>query len=155
MNALLSIKPEFARKILSGEKSHEFRRTTFRDNTAVDTVYLYASSPVKEIVGAFTFDTVVSDSPKQLWEQFGDSSGISEEQRFMNYFEGTDTGYAIEIDQTHRFAPEVDPRGIVEDFVPPTSFYYLDGELLSALERRAELISSQGYNSSSRQYSTD
>ncbi len=38
---LLSIKPEFASAIFSGEKLYEFRKAVFR-NRSVDKVYVYA-----------------------------------------------------------------------------------------------------------------
>lgn len=43
MKVLLSIKPEFAEKIFSGEKKFEFRRSIFKDKT-VKTVLVYASA---------------------------------------------------------------------------------------------------------------
>lgn len=126
MNVLLSIKPEFAEKILSGEKTYEFRRTTFRDADAVDTVYLYASSPVQRIVGAFTIGQVIEAPPEDLWQRFGDKSGIASEDRFMRYYEGTKKGYAYEVEQTYTLRDNIDPKVTFDEFVPPTSFYYLD-----------------------------
>jgi type I restriction enzyme S subunit len=135
MNALLAIKPEFARKILSGEKSYEFRRTTFKDATAVDFIYLYSSSPEKRIVGGFVSDRVVEGRPENLWELFGDTSGIEDRDRFMDYFDGTETGYAIQIDRAYEFDEPVDPKEVFDDFVPPVSFNYL-GEDRSQVLRR-------------------
>ena len=51
MNAILSVKPEYAMKILAGEKQYEYRKTIFR--RPVEKVYIYASSPVCMIVGEF------------------------------------------------------------------------------------------------------
>lgn len=136
MNALLSIKPEFAEKILAGEKQYEFRRTTFRDAESVDCVYLYASSPVKQIVGAFTIQRVVEATPTELWELFGDQSGIEKRERFIDYFEGVETGYAIETDAVHRFRSPIDPNEMFDEFVPPVSFHYLDRHAESRLQQQ-------------------
>lgn len=136
MNALLSIKPEFAEKILSGQKEYEFRRTSFRDASKVEVVYLYASSPVQKIVGAFTIGDVIGDTPEELWQQFGNQSGISDKARFMKYYEGADDGYAYKINRSHKLETALDPRDYVEEFVPPTSFHYLNGELLNKLQER-------------------
>jgi len=54
MNAILSIKPQYANAILKKEKTVEFRKKVFKNE--VDRVYIYSSSPVKRIVGYFTID---------------------------------------------------------------------------------------------------
>lgn len=129
MNALLSIKPEFGEKILADEKQYEFRRTTFSDADAIDFIYLYASSPVMQIIGGFTYHRIIEDSPSELWSLFGEESGIESKERFMQYFEGTDTGYALEIDTTHQLQTPITPTELFDDFVPPVSFYYPDPEM--------------------------
>ncbi|QLH79809.1 hypothetical protein HZS55_22040 [Halosimplex rubrum] len=128
MNVLLSIKPEFAEKILRGSKKYEFRKTTFSHPEAVETVYLYSSSPVQRVVGAFTMAEVSEGSPRQLWEQFGHQSGMDDRDRFMAYFEDTEEGYAIGIDQVLELDEAIDPRERIDDFVPPVSFHYLDDD---------------------------
>lgn len=126
MNALLAIKPEFAEKILTGQKEYEFRRTAFRETAEIEVIYLYASSPVKKIVGLFTSNRIIEASPEELWELFGAESGIDDRERFMSYFDGVDVGFAIEVNNTHRFQPPLDPNHLFEDFSPPMSFNYLD-----------------------------
>ena len=133
MNALLSIKPEFGEKILAGEKQYEFRRTTFSDADSVDFIYLYASSPVMQIIGGFTHKRIIEASPDELWELFGDQSGIKERERFMDYYEGAETGYAIEIDSVHRLQEPITPVELFEEFVPPVSFYYPGPEMDATL----------------------
>ena len=125
MDAVLSIEPSFARKILSGEKRYEFRRSTFADHTTVEFVYLYASAPEQQIVGAFTTTRVVEAQPETLWERFGDAGGVDRE-RFFDYFEGVNTGHAIRVDETHEFETCVDPTEQFEDFSVPVSFCYLN-----------------------------
>lgn len=155
MNALLSIKPEFAEKILAGEKEYEFRRTTFRDSAEIDLIYLYASSPVKQIVGLFTSGRIIEASPEELWELFGPKSGIDDRDRFMSYFEDADTGYAIEVNDAHRLQSRVDPNTAFEDFSPPMSFSYLSDAQERVLRRRVstpiwkgtETTNLQRYNS--------
>jgi type I restriction enzyme S subunit len=128
MDVLLSIKPEFAEKILGHEKRYEFRKTPFRDPSIIETVYMYASSPVQEIVGSFSLNSVSEGTPAELWREFGSDSGIDQRSRFMDYFAGTDTGYAFEVADVHRFTEPVDPQQRVDDFRPPVSFQYLRGE---------------------------
>lgn len=136
MNALLSIKPEYADKILSGEKEYEFRRTTFSNVEEIDTVYLYASSPNQKVVGAFVIEEVIQATPEELWEEYGDKSGMADRSRFMDYYEGTDTGYAFKVGSMQEFKNPYDPWSQFEDFAPPTSFYYMSGEFLKELQQR-------------------
>ena len=129
MNVLLSIKPEFADKILCGKKRYEFRKTRFTQAGSGSIVYLYSSSPVQRIVGHFTISDVVSSCPEGLWDQFGEHSGIKNRERFLQYFNGTDIGYAIGIEDFEQLDEPVDPREFFEDFRPPVSFQYVNGEL--------------------------
>lgn len=133
MNALLSIKPEFGEKILAGEKQYEFRRTTFSDADSIDFVYLYASSPAMKIIGGFTYQRIIEASPEELWELFGDQSGIEKRERFMDYYEGVETGYAIKIDTIHRLQEPITPTELFKEFVPPVSFYYPGPEMDATL----------------------
>jgi len=126
MDVLLSIKPKFADKIFSGQKKYEFRKTRFRSPDSVDTIYMYASSPVQRIVGAFTTDGIVSDDPTKLWDKYGDYSGVANRDQFMSYFDGATEGYAIGVKDVHELDQPIDPKDHVESFSPPVSFYYLE-----------------------------
>jgi type I restriction enzyme S subunit len=133
MDALLAIKPEFAEKILSGEKRYEFRRTSFRSMQDIDFVYLYSSAPMKKIVGRFSSGRTIEADPEQLWDLYSDYAGVDREQ-FMKYFQGTKTGFAIQVDDTYRFEDPIDPNMVFEDFSAPMSILYLDEECSHALE---------------------
>jgi len=155
MNALLSIKPEFAEKILSGGKEYEFRKTLFSDPEEVDTIFLYASSPVQRVVGAFTMADVISDNPANLWQKYGHSSGIADRSRFMSYFDGTDEGYAIEVGQVHEFDTPIDPAQVVDDFSPPVSFYYIQDGSEFDMARKLPKAMSGTDSPDPLQYSSD
>ncbi|RDZ49572.1 hypothetical protein C5C07_20270 [Haloferax sp. Atlit-4N] len=133
MDALLAIKPEFAEKILSGEKRYEFRRTSFRSAQDIDFVFLYSSAPVKKIVGGFSTDRTVEADPQELWDLYNDTAGIDQD-RFMEYFEGAETGYAIQVDEAYRFENPIDPDDVFEEFSAPMSFLYLDEKRSDALQ---------------------
>lgn len=142
MIALLAIEPEFADQILSGEKRYEFRRTTFADHDTVDFVCLYASSPEQRIVGGFTTDRAVEERPEELWERFGAASGIADRARFLDYFDGADTGYAMRVTESFEFPEPIDPNSLFDDFHPPVSFRYLDANEVRALSN--EISSARG-----------
>jgi type I restriction enzyme S subunit len=121
---LLSIKPKYVKKILSGVKQYEFRKQIFKKESA-KTVFIYSSSPEKKIVACFRVGKVIEGHPDYLWEQFWDVSGLSERE-FFTYFSNRDTGYAIRIDELEPFPEPVDPHNLFERFIAPQSFCYID-----------------------------
>ena len=124
MNVLLSIKPKYVNEIINGNKRYEFRKSVFRQRGNVGKVYIYASSPVKRIVEAFTIKTIMEKHPNELWRICKEFSGISEVE-FFDYFRDKDKGYAIEIGMLELFDP-INPKDRVPDFSPPQSFCYTD-----------------------------
>ena len=123
MNVLLSIKPKYASQIIEGNKKYEFRKSVFK-NRDLDMVYIYSSSPVKRIVGAFSIKNILEKHPEQLWGECKDFSGIDEGD-FFDYFRGKNKGFAIEIGDVEVFDP-INPKDINPDFIPPQSFCYTD-----------------------------
>jgi len=122
MRVLLSIKPEFALKIFTGEKKYEFRRVIFK-NKKIEKVFVYASSPVKKVIGEFEIETILTDNISILWEQTRQHSGISEEY-FYSYFNNKVIGHAIKVKS---FKVYEKPLCIKKDFqaIPPQSFIYV------------------------------
>lgn len=123
MKVLLSIKPEFAEKIFDGTKLYEFRRSIFK-NKNINTVVVYASSPVQRVIGEFEIDTIINSEIHRLWEETKDFSGISE-NFFFEYFSNKEKGFAIKIKRTKLYKK---PLSLKDDFnaSPPQSFMYLD-----------------------------
>ena len=89
-------------------------------------VYIYATSPVKKIVGIFKISSIIEDSPSALWDRLKDHAGISEEE-FFDYFGSKETGFALEIKDVQKFENPIDPRALIPNFVPPQSFHYFYG----------------------------
>ena len=127
-DAILSIKPIYADAILEGSKQVEFRRKVFKKS--VDKVFIYSSSPKKEIVGYFTIDEIVEEKPKSLWKKFSKVGGI-EKTAFFKYFEGLDKGFSIKIDKVKKFEKGFDPKDIIENFTAPQSYIYLEKKTAS------------------------
>jgi predicted transcriptional regulator len=122
MKVLLSIKPEFATKIFEGSKKYEYRRSIFKRND-VTTIVVYASDPVKKVIGEFEIGGIIQDKPLKLWEQTGEHAGISKEL-FLNYFKDKNCGYAIKVKNTKFYeTPFLLDRLMVS--YPPQSFLYL------------------------------
>lgn len=126
MNVLLSIKPKYVEEILNGNKKYEFRKSIFKCKEELEMIYIYSSSPVKKIVGAFAIENIIEDHPKVLWEKFSEFSGINDEKEFFDYFGSKNKGFAIKIGELEVFKSPTDPRILNPDFVPPQSFCYMD-----------------------------
>src|ERR1700733_12001815 len=111
MKVVLSIKPEFAEKIFQGTKRYEFRRAIFK-NPDVRKFLVYASSPVKKVIGEFEIDKIISHDLETLWDKTKKFSGISKEY-FLAYFIDKDQGFAIKIKGALLYDS---PKCLKEDF---------------------------------------
>ena len=127
MNAILSIKPKYAERILSGEKGYEYRKRIFRSED-VSRIVMYATQPVSRLVGEFGIEQILRDEPDNLWKRTSDAAGLSRDQ-FDSYFENRSSGVAIAINQVEQFSPPIDPWNEIEDFYPPQSFRYWDSTI--------------------------
>ncbi|MGM9837897.1 MAG: ASCH domain-containing protein [Paludibacteraceae bacterium] len=123
MDAILSIKPVYANRILEGTKKVEFRKKGFREK--VHRVYIYASVPAKQIVGYFTFSAIEIDTPANLWNKYKDVGGISEED-FFQYYANNQLGCALLIKSVTVFKQGKNPNEFINDFVPPQSYVYIE-----------------------------
>lgn len=123
MNAILSVKPEYATKILSGEKLYEYRKTVF--SRPVEKVYIYASSPVRMIVGEFQIDHILRESPGVLWNLTHSESGVSK-AFFRRYFKGKPFGYAIRLKEVVPYPVPISPFRLREDFKAPQNYIYIE-----------------------------
>ena len=120
---LLSIKPEFAYKILDGTKKYEFRKQIFKDSS-IKKVIVYSSSPEQKVIGEFTIDDILNDTPSDLWLQTRDYSGITQ-AFYEEYFRGRKNAYAIKVASTKLYEQKKD----LSDFdimFPPQSFAYVE-----------------------------
>jgi predicted transcriptional regulator len=122
MKVLLSIKPEFALKIFNGSKKYEYRRTLFK-HAEIDTIVVYASDPIKKVIGEFKIESILHEEPQILWDQTGEYAGISRE-RFFDYFTDARKGYAIEVKSTHMYNDPL-PLDSFMISAPPQSFAYI------------------------------
>lgn len=123
MRVLLSIKPEYAEKILNGTKRYEYRKAIFRD-ASVRTVVIYATMPVGKVIGEFEVGGFVRGTPSELWRKTKDASGITREF-FMTYFSGRDEAQAIQVSNPKRYRVPKSLRDVSGTSTAPQSFQYL------------------------------
>lgn len=126
MDILISIKPKYVKKILSGEKKYELRKLIPKKN--VNKYWIYSSSPEKRIVGYFYSDFIVEKEIDELWECVKDNACI-EKNAFDKYFYSKPKGFAIKINKVIKLKHPLNPKDYICDFRAPQSFFYLDGDV--------------------------
>jgi len=95
---VFSIREEYARRILAGDKRFEFRKSMPRFDMG-DTALIYESRGRGRIVASFTVGSLIhAQSPGTLWRTIETmdpgSQGIDREA-YLKYFEGRETGVAF------------------------------------------------------------
>lgn len=123
MRLLLSIKPEYAEKILNGSKRFEYRKAAPR-NEAIRTIVIYATMPVGMVVGEFEVAGVLRERPEVLWRRTREASGITR-RFFDDYFDGRDEAVAIAVREPKRYEKPLRLADVSGSKTPPQSFQYL------------------------------
>lgn len=123
MKVLLSIKPEYVSKIFSGEKKYEYRKSLF-SRQGITTVIIYATMPIGKVVGEFEIDTILADTPEEIWKKTRRSSGI-DQIFFDEYFDGREKAFAIKIASFMIYDKPQNINEIIKRTHPPQSFCYV------------------------------
>jgi predicted transcriptional regulator len=123
MKVLLSIKPEYAEKILNGQKHFEFRKSIPR-SPGIKTVVIYATLPVGKVLGEFDIEEVLSAAPSHLWTLTSKKAGIPR-SFFQEYFKGRTVAYAIRVREARRYEKPLSLKSVLHGRSAPQSFCYL------------------------------
>ena len=127
-NALvLSIYPEYVKKILSGEKRFEFRRAM--PTQKITHIVIYATAPEKRIAAIAEVETILQASPHSLWKKTKYASGISR-SAFRKYFNGRKQALAFKLGQVWEMPLDT---FLPTSFSPPQSFLYIDNVFFQKL----------------------
>jgi predicted transcriptional regulator len=125
---LMSVKPEFAERIMRRKKTVELRRK-FSTRWIGHRINIYASSPVMSLMGEARISGVVVNKPEIIWERFHDQIGCSRSE-FDAYVAGTNEIYAIELDDVRpyrdRFPISQISHLLKEQLTPPQSYMTLE-----------------------------
>ena len=122
---VISINPEYVKKIISGEKKYEYRRKAAKQN--IEKIIIYETTPIKKIVAEAEISDVLKMTPEKLWRETHKESGIT--KKFFNrYFKGRDLAYAYKLGKITVYDSPVDlsELGIKN---APQSFIYLKTSL--------------------------
>ena len=119
---LLSINPEYVKRILCGEKKYEFRKSLCKRK--VDKIIIYSTSPIMKVVGEAEVEDILVDAPEKIWDITKEASGV-EQEFFDEYYGGRMQAVAYKLN--HVIEYEV-PK-MLKDYgvnAAPQSYCYLD-----------------------------
>ena len=142
-NALISLKPKYVQKILSGEKRIEIRRRPV--SLAPDTrLWIYSTLPSGSIEAVAEIESVCLSAPCAIWDQFSSEIGISK-QEFYSYVSGRKKISAIFLKKIRKIEPAPTLNCLkskIGEFHPPQFFKHLSSgspilDLLHSFEKRS------------------
>jgi len=125
---LLSIKPQFAEKILIGEKTIELRKSFPNKVNTGDYLLIYVTSPEKEVKGICVIDSIISKSPECLWHQVKNKIGISKLE-YESYYQDCRIAHGIVLKDVEHFDKPIklsELRRIFPNFNPPQTYCYFN-----------------------------
>lgn len=133
----IAVKPEYANKLISGKKDIELRKMKPHVQSG-DYVIIYASAPVKAVVGFGKVKSIIDCSPNSLWERYSNRLGINK-QSYFSYYDGYHKAIGIEFDMIKSVTPIrlEDLRKVDPNFQPPQIYRYVTNEdIVTVLSKR-------------------
>lgn len=118
---LLSIKPEYVEKILTGTKKYEFRKFHCRED--VDTIVIYATAPIKQVVAEAPIVAVIEDDVDEVWKQTHPNGGVTK-KAFKDYYKNKNVAIAYQLGDVRKYDEPMALSEIGLSYVPQ-SFAYI------------------------------
>ena len=103
-------------------KKYEYHRAIFKKHE-VSKVIVYASGPIRRIIGELEIENILHDKLPVLWAKTRSHAGISK-KRFFEYFTNKSKGYAIKVKTMRIYDDPLSLNSIMVSS-PPQSFIYL------------------------------
>lgn len=141
-DVVLSVKPQYTRLIMSGDKTVELRRRFPLSAPRGTIAYIYSTSPERAMVGSAEIADVRKLDVEDIWRYYKTVACISR-QDFEGYFEGLHQGYALEFNNVRAFETPVPLEYLRKrfGFEPPQSFLYAKQDLRRALKDGYAVVS--------------
>ncbi|MBD5445981.1 MAG: 50S ribosomal protein L22 [Mycoplasma sp.] len=119
---MISTKPKYANIILDNKEKNVFFYKVTPVNK-IERVLIYATEPVKGVVGEFDLDKIHIVAPSTAWQQHGSASCLNKKE-FDKYFEGHEKAHALIAKKTYRYSK---PKKLEEFDISkgPSGFQYL------------------------------
>ena len=126
---VLSLHPHFAKLVFNGSKRTELRRR-FAEGLEGCDVFVYVTSPVRELRGGFRVKDIWKGTPEELWGKVSGTAGVDRAQ-FDAYYRGKEVAYALAMADVWEFkSPSslIALRKGLGEFVVPQSWRYVRDE---------------------------
>ena len=124
----IAVKPEYANKLISGQKDIELRKMRPHIQPG-DYVIIYASAPVKAVIGSGKVKNIIECTPNEMWAKYSLRLGIMQ-QDFETYYVNHKKSIGIEFE----IIKPITPIGLEElkkvdsKFHPPQIYRYVTNE---------------------------
>ncbi|MDD2245320.1 MAG: hypothetical protein PHR13_12030 [Dysgonamonadaceae bacterium] len=117
---LLSVNPEHVDNILSGVKQFEFRKV--RCKRDVESILIYATSPVMLVVGEAEVREVIEGAPESVWKLTTDFAGVSK-PFFDRYYKNKKKAIAYRLGKVERYLQPLPLSAFGISFAPQSFVY--------------------------------
>lgn len=118
---LLSIKPQYVKKIISGKKKYEFRK--FHCREGVDTIVIYATAPMKKVVGEVNLLDIIEGDVEYVWRETRGFGGIQKKD-YKAYYKEREVAIAYQLGEVTLYDEPKTLSDLGLGYVPQ-SFAYL------------------------------
>lgn len=124
----IAVKPEYANKLISGQKDIELRKIRPHIQQG-DYVIIYASAPVKAVIGFGKVKSIIECTPDEMWTRYSMRLGIMQ-QDFYLYYANHKKSIGIEFDIIKPIPPIelIELKKIDSNFHPPQIYRYVTNE---------------------------
>ena len=126
---LFSLKPRYADLIFQGIKKAELRRRIM-SHVGNRSVYVYVSSPIRELRGGFRVGQVWRGEPEKIWEDISELASVDKGE-FDAYFGGRSIAFALEITDVWKYGESISLSTLRKEFANfsvPRSWRYVKPE---------------------------
>ena len=134
---VLSLHPHYAQLVFNGSKRTELRRR-FAEGLEGCDVFVYVTSPVRELRGGFRVADIWKGTPEELWEKVSETAGVNRAQ-FDAYYRGTEVAYALTMADVWEFKSPSSLNALrksLGEFVVPQSWRYVRDEEIRWLKQK-------------------
>jgi predicted transcriptional regulator len=131
---IISVKPEYAEKILNGQKTIELRKCAPKKVGKDGYILIYVTAPIKELWGIYKIENIIKEKPNTLWKNFGEQTGITK-QEFNNYYKENKSAFGIqllEVKNLFKHSIKLENlKNLIPGFMPPQTYSYSDKDLIN------------------------
>lgn len=118
---LLSIKPQYVEKIITGKKKYEFRK--FHCREGIDTIIIYATAPTKKVIGEVALLNIIEGDVEYVWHETKGFGGILKKD-YTAYYKEREVAIAYQLGDVTLYDEPKTLSDLGLDYVPQ-SFAYL------------------------------